>query len=341
MILYDENRRFAFSDFGIEIPVRDSRSSRTFRYLADHPVLGPLRHRWHRRPGTETVSREDLLRVHTPEYVSRLFSDQLEEELLSIYELVGVDGRYNRYRPETAKFPLRGLFEQILERAGGTIACGRLALENGFCFVFGGGMHHAHAGYGSGFCPVNDIVVAVRKLQAEQRIRSAWIIDIDAHKGDGTADLTQDDPSITTLSIHMASGWPLDGDPVKADGRPSDAFVPSDIDIPIAAGEEERYLPELAKGLDQLASRSSTELAVVVSGADPYVQDELPSTHPLQLTLSQMAARDRLVYRFLQDQRIPAAYLMAGGYGERSWEVYAQFLEWVLMERFQGSEKAP
>ena len=53
----------------------------------------------------------------------------------------------------------------------------------------------------------------------------------------------------------------------------------------------------------------------------------------LQLTLSQMEARDRLVYRFLQNRGVPMAYLMAGGYGERSWEVYARFLEWVLLER--------
>jgi acetoin utilization deacetylase AcuC-like enzyme len=266
--------------------------------------------------------------------VSRLFSNQLEDELLSIYELIDADGRYHRYRPQAARLPLPRLFERILERAAGTVECCRLALENGFCFVFGGGMHHAHSGYGSGFCPVNDIVIAVRKLQAEQRIRRAWIIDIDAHKGDGTADLTQGDPSIQTLSIHMASGWPLDGDPADSDGTTSGAFVRSDIDIPIEAGQEGRYLAELRQGLHALAS-SPTDLAIVVSGADPYVHDALPSTRPLRLTLSQMASRDRWVYRFLMDRRVPAAYLMAGGYGERSWEVYAQFLEWVLLERLQ------
>ena len=72
-------------------------------------------------------------------------------------------------------------------------------------------MHHAQRAYGDGFCIVNDIVIAIRKLQAEGLVRTAWVIDIDAHKGDGTAAITLGDDSIITLSIHMAQGWPLDG----------------------------------------------------------------------------------------------------------------------------------
>jgi hypothetical protein len=39
------------------------------------------------------------------------------------------------------------------------------------------------------------------------------------------------------------------------------------------------------------------------------------------------------VYHFLQRRGVPSAWLMSGGYGERSWEVYAQFLEEVLPQR--------
>jgi hypothetical protein len=42
--------------------------------------------------------------------------------------------------------------------------------------------------------------------------------------------------------------------------------------------------------------------------------------------------RDQLVYRFLKERGIPAAFLMAGGYGANSWQVYAQFLEWALLD---------
>jgi hypothetical protein len=43
-----------------------------------------------------------------------------------------------------------------------------------------------------------------------------------------------------------------------------------------------------------------------------------------------MLDRDRLVYTFLKKRRIPSAYLMAGGYGDSVWQVYAQFLSWVM-----------
>jgi len=71
---------------------------------------------------------------------------------------------------------------------------------------------------------------------------------------------------------------------------------------------------------------------VVVSGADPYERDELPSTSDLKLSLSQLKQRDLLTYNFLKDRDIPRAYVMAGGYGENSWAVYAQFLEWALLD---------
>jgi acetoin utilization deacetylase AcuC-like enzyme len=97
-------------------------------------------------------------------------------------------------------------------------------------------MHHAQKEHGAGFCMVNDLVIALRRLQSEGRIRTAWVIDVDAHKGDGTAAITAEDDSIATLSIHMARGWPLDQPEYDAAGRFNPSFVPSTIDIPIEPG---------------------------------------------------------------------------------------------------------
>jgi acetoin utilization deacetylase AcuC-like enzyme len=194
-------------------------------------------------------------------------------------------------------------------------------------------MHHAQYDRGGGFCLVNDIVIAVRRLQAEGHIRQAWVIDLDAHKGDGTAALTADDDSITTLSIHMARGWPLDQPRVDEKGRPNPSFIPSDIDIPVGEHQTDRYNARLKEGLERLKRLSDADLSIVVSGADPYEADELPSTSGMALTLEQLMERDRMVYSFLTAAAVPAAYLMAGGYGKNSWRVYAQFLEWVLLKR--------
>ena len=59
----------------------------------------------------------------------------------------------------------------------------------------------------------------------------------------------------------------------------------------------------------------------------------MASTAGLKLTLAQLLKRDQLVYTFLKARGIPQAYLMAGGYGRDSWQVYAQFLKWALADR--------
>ena len=338
MILYDPSLPVGFYDYGIQIPVNDSRTRRTFAALENDPRLGPTIRRWHRDRITAPLTRDDLLRVHTPAYVEDLYSDRLEQRLMAAYELIDADGHYNRYTPETATRPLTDLFRHTLQRAAGSFECADLALTHGFCYYFAGGGHHAHADFGHGFCVINDVVIAARKMLAERAVQKIWIIDTDAHKGDGTAAITAGDDRIVTLSIHMAHGWPLDGPPVLADGRPNPSFVPSNIDIPVAAGEETVYVERLQQGLDRLAAAGSADLAIVVSGADPYEKDELPSASLLKLSLDQIFARDRLVYRFLKHSGIPAAFLMAGGYGDHVWEAFARFLRWVLVEEGFGKQ---
>ena len=332
MILYDDRQKESLIEFGIEIPVLLSRVLNTFEILKSHKILGPQIDRWHIRDIIETISQEDLMRVHSVEYIGKLFSDGLENEIINTFELIDKAGNYYRYNPDSASLPLTTLFDRILTIVAATVQTCRIALDKAFCFAFSGGMHHAQYTYGNGFCIVNDIVVAIRKLQAEGLIQTVWVIDVDAHKGDGTAALTRDDDTITTLSIHMANGWPLDGDEYDPDGNFNPSFAPSDIDIPMDRGEDHLYIPRLQEGLDRLDRWPHPDLALVVSGADPYYKDELPSTGDLNLSLAQLKERDLVTYNFLKERDIPRAYLMAGGYGASCWKVYAQFLEWALMD---------
>jgi acetoin utilization deacetylase AcuC-like enzyme len=182
---------------------------------------------------------------------------------------------------------------------------------------------------GRGFCLVNDIVIGIRKLQKQNLIKTSWVIDIDAHKGCGTAQITQNDDSIQTLSIHMGDSWPLNGPRINENGEINPWFLPSDIDIPIFEGEENQYLSKLEVGLSQLHGRP--DLAIVVCGSDPYEKDELPSTSKMNLSLSHLLERDLLVYNFLKKLNIPQCYLMSGGYGRESHKVYSQFLEKIFL----------
>ena len=300
MILYDQRIPASLIEFGIQIPVKDSRPIKTFKAMLDYPKL------------------------------------HLEQEIISTFELIDAEGKYYRYAPETATRPLTDLFERLLTKAAGSIKAARLALDPGFCFSFTGGAHHAQHDFGKGFCMMNDIVIAARKLQHEKKVDRVWVIDVDAHKGDGTAALTAGDNSIKTLSVHMASGWPLDEPAVLSDGIANLSFIPSDIDIPIESGEEGYYLERLQNGLNKLTENDNANLAIVVCGADPYENDELPSASRLKLSLEQMFARDQLLYTWLMERNIPSVFLMAGGYGEDVWRVYAQFLRWVLHLRSES-----
>jgi len=336
MVIYSEGGYVGLVEYGIQIPVLSTRARKTLEHLLANPELARRRAEWHLPHQGTAITREDLVRAHSEDYVSRLYSPQLEEEIIRAYELRDSSGRPHRYKPEQAARPLTHLLERTLYNISGTYQCAKVALESGFCFFFGGGQHHAHRNFGKGFCLLNDIVVALRKLQAEGTIRTAWVIDVDAHKGDGTAALTAGDDSIRTLSLHMARGWPLDEPAVDERGQPNPSLIPSDIDVPVDSGEEEHYNPRLAAALESLAAlplpggAPRPDLAVVVAGADPYEADELPSARLLRLTRRQMLERDQTVYRFLEAGRVPAAFLMSGGYGEHSWEVIAQFLEWAL-----------
>jgi hypothetical protein len=134
----------------------------------------------------------------------------------------------------------------------------------------------------------------------------------------------------------MARGWPLDDDTARERGGDNPSLIPSDIDIGQEPGEDHLYLSRLADGLERLKALSMAkhgklaDLVLVVDGADPYEKDELPSTSTMRLTLAQMLERDLLLDKFFTDNKIPAAWVNAGGYGDHVWEVYAQFLERVL-----------
>jgi acetoin utilization deacetylase AcuC-like enzyme len=321
------------SQFGIGIPVSDLRAPKCIEYLSSLPFPGAGTAEILIGKAAFPLTREDINRVHTDAYTEKMYGQEREALLKEAFELVDDRGNYNRYHPESAVRPLRELFDLLLLKAAGTLHCTELALEKGFCFYFGGGFHHAHPGFGHGFCLINDIMIAAAKLLSEKRVSSIWIIDVDAHKGDGTAAMAQNFAEIKTLSIHMGDSWPLDRERTLEDGSLHPSFIPSDIDIPIFQGEEEQYNQRLSLGLEELAPYPSPDLAIVVSGSDPYEKDTLPSTQKMNLTLPQISERDSIVYRFLSERSIPAAYLMAGGYSPESWEVYAQLLEMVLVDR--------
>lgn len=330
MIIYHPFLGTQFTKYGILIPIVDTRSSKTFELIQKSFPGEFIETNLDSLP---SICEEDLKLCHDEAFVKNLtHKSGIENELLKTYELVDENGKYHRYDPTNAEINITEMYPEIINQVAATYLNVQTALEKGFSFFLGGGMHHAMSFGGRGFCPLNDIVISIKKAKKEGLLTNAFVIDIDAHKGDGTAELTQNDPSLLTLSIHMEKGWPLDGPKKDEKGNLHPWFLPNNIDIEIDKGEEKDYIPKLKEGLIRMLkmNKKSPELAVVVAGADPYELDELPSTKRLNLTKEQMLERDMLVFNFLKENNIPQAWVMAGGYGAHSYEIYTQFLEKVL-----------
>lgn len=196
----------------------------------------------------------------------------------------------------------RGVARAHLMNVGGTIAAARLALVDGVGVNCGGGSHHAFAGHGEGFCLLNDIAVAVKKLLKERRIKRAMVIDLDAHQGNGTASIFRGDRRVFTFSMHGAGLYPA---------RKERSSL--DIGLPPGTGDAV-YLAALKGALPRALDKFRPDLAVYVAGADVYKGDLLGG---LGLTRAGIRKRDALVFGACRRLGVPAALVLAGGYAKK------------------------
>ena len=87
--------------------------------------------------------------------------------------------------------------------AGASIVCAEeiLAGRARRAFNFAGGLHHAMPAHASGFCHVNDAVLAIQRLvRAGKRVA---YVDIDAHHGDGVQAAFYATADVLTISMHQ------------------------------------------------------------------------------------------------------------------------------------------
>lgn len=323
-IVFNPESTLALLQYGIEIPVTDFRDQLIAQAMVENNIPVEIVH----SKDLSSLREEDILRVHNKDFVNRLQDPEtLIHEIMTCFELINPDGSFNRYAPHKATRPINELYQCVLKKIETAIYAAQYCLKGEDAFLLGGGFHHAMSFGGRGFCLLHDVVILLEKFRHEKKIKSAWIIDVDAHKGDGSAELTHQNSAISTLSIHMKNGWPLDQRSPIPDKNTAPWFIPSTIDIEIAENENDQYHRRLSEGLHQLARNGLPDMAVVVQGADPYEKDELRSACLLNLTLPQMLERDLLVHNFLKERKIPVLYVMGGGYGAHSHEPYIQFLK--------------
>jgi len=238
-----------------------------------------------RRP--EPVTDEQVLLVHTPDYVRKLRS-----------------GTFTWEEEATREVPFSpGLREGSWLAAGGSLLAGTLALDFGAAVHLGGGFHHAFPDHGEGFCVIHDVAIAVRAMFRTGRIRRAAIVDLDVHHGNGSAVIFADDPEVFTFSMHQQNNYP--------------AWKPrSDLDVGLADGTcDADYLALLERHLPEILERHGPELVYYLAGADPYEQDQLGG---LGLTLDGLRRRDEFVFERCLGAGARVAALLAGGYATRT-----------------------
>jgi acetoin utilization deacetylase AcuC-like enzyme len=239
----------------------------------------------------EPATDGELALAHDPAYIAAISDGSIDAKLM-----------------REIGFPWSpAMAERARRSVGATISACRAAFREGISANIAGGTHHAYAGKGGGFCVFNDAAVASRLLQAEwARSRRSGlrvaVVDLDVHQGNGTASIFRADPSVFTLSIHGARNFPFRKEASDLD-----------VDLPDGCGDDE-YLHALDGALDELDRRFEPGLVIYLAGADPHEGDRLGR---LKLTWDGLEARDRRVFDWAWQRRIPLAFAMAGGYGTR------------------------
>ena len=244
----------------------------------------------------EPAPVEELLRVHTPEYVA--FVQQRDAAGTGFLDY-----------GDTPAYP--GVFERARLSVGGTLLGAQLILSGAADHVFNpsGGLHHAQRDRAGGFCVFNDIVIAVRRLQAEGLARIA-VVDVDGHHGDGTQALLYDEP-ILTISLHQYDGrfYPRTG---RADEIGAGAGQGYNLNVPLPRRTgHAAYLSAFDRAVLPALRAYRPEFLLVQFGVDGHALDPLVGLQLTTHTYQALIERLHAVAHELCDGRL----LLLGGGG--------------------------
>ncbi|HEX8909682.1 MAG TPA: histone deacetylase [Anaeromyxobacteraceae bacterium] len=280
-VWYSPSYRLPMSGVEAAVGLEPRRADYVCWWLVDSLALAPECLRTPRR-----VTWDELDRVHTLELLESLGRPEALARIFAV---------------DPSDVPVDELMNTVRLACGGTIEAAREALRRrGPALNLQGGFHHAGPGSAGGFCPVNDLAVAVAALRAEGFGGRVVVLDLDAHPPDGIAACLAHDPSAWIGSISGSDWGPLPGvdETVLREGTADDG-----------------YLAALAALLGRMPRPA---LAFVLAGGDVLKGDRFGR---LGLTLAGARRRDARVARALDG--VPSVWLPAGGYSRDAWRVLA------------------
>ncbi|MCG9963920.1 histone deacetylase family protein [Shewanella cutis] len=249
-----------------------------YQFLLDNQLATPTQ--FH----TPTpMTAEEIMQVHHRDYVEQF-----------------IDGTLATSALRRIGFPWsEALVERTLHSVAGTSLTTALALQTGIALHLTGGYHHAHYEFGSGYCIFNDLIIAARKLIAEQQLHKILIFDCDVHQGDGTATLSQLHQGIISCSIHCKDNFPS-------------RKQHSHYDIELVKGtNDSAYLDTVEQTLELLIRLHQPDLILYDAGVDIHQDDDLGH---LKISQQGLYQRDITVLSIAKAANIPVAAVIGGGY---------------------------
>ena len=209
----------------------------------------------------EKASREDILRVHSESYLEHLKSFCSSGGGYLDFDTVVSEDSYN-----IAKLA-----------AGGAITASKLVL-NGYKSAYSLARppgHHATKERAMGFCLFNNIAVAIEYLKKYNGIKKFMILDIDAHYGNGTAEIYFKDPNVLYISIHQdpRTIFPGSGFIEEIGNGNGEGF---NMNIPMPPGSTSQdYIYILKRLLEPVANNFDADFYFLEVGFDAHRDDPL------------------------------------------------------------------
>ena len=247
------------------------------------------------------ATRDELLRVHSSRYIAEVLDDHKS-------------GQWSGARPDLAN--LAALF------AGGTLVAldALLTGKTNTAIHFPGAKHHAQYDYSSGFCVFADFALAADIATKDHGKRVA-ILDIDAHHGDGTENLTSENPDVLTFSIHEMGIFPGTGNESEPLKMVYNYPLGSNVEGQ-NPNKDDKALLDGATEFCRLADAFNAELVFIAAGADGHAEDPLSS---LQFSIAGYEAVAKCLRK-----KFPSTPILVGGAGgylpdSRTPEVWARF----------------
>jgi acetoin utilization protein AcuC len=260
---------FVYSDEFAKFDYGPSHPLKTFRLKLTHELIkayGLLSLPHTRCIQAEMADEDDLAVFHDKEYIEVLKAAN------SGISIAGA-GYFGLGPGDNPVF--RGLFDWSRLVAGASLRAADIvdSGEADIAFSISGGLHHAMPSRASGFCYVNDVVVAIMSLL--KRGRRVAYIDIDAHHGDGVQEAFYVTNRVLTISIHetgrmLFPGTGFEGDLGRGEGKGYSVNIP----MP-PFSDDELFLRAFSEIVPPLMEKFRPDIVVSQLGVDSFRNDPL------------------------------------------------------------------